>query len=110
MKGQTLVKWSNNLDTEKVLMSVLMKPNSYSVAFTDRLDSCLTGSAYMHHESCLCHDVRSYLHFSASFHVVWMEDSADCGGVSGLSPSLWSVVGIQLVLLWLLSGSRHCQL
>uniref|UniRef100_A0A8C8A5U6 Calcium voltage-gated channel auxiliary subunit alpha2delta 1 n=1 Tax=Otus sunia TaxID=257818 RepID=A0A8C8A5U6_9STRI len=38
------------------------------------------------------------------------EDSADCGGVSGLSPSLWSVVGIQLVLLWLLSGSRHCQL
>uniref|UniRef100_A0A8C0BXR9 Calcium voltage-gated channel auxiliary subunit alpha2delta 1 n=1 Tax=Buteo japonicus TaxID=224669 RepID=A0A8C0BXR9_9AVES len=38
------------------------------------------------------------------------EDSADCGGVSGLSPSLWSMVGIQLVLLWLLSGSRHCQL
>lgn len=32
----------------------------------------LIGSAYMHNESCLCHDVRSYLHFSASFHVVWM--------------------------------------
>uniref|UniRef100_A0A8C8SJH0 VWFA domain-containing protein n=1 Tax=Pelusios castaneus TaxID=367368 RepID=A0A8C8SJH0_9SAUR len=39
-----------------------------------------------------------------------MEDSTDCGGVSGLSPSLWSMVGIQFVLLWLLSGSRHCQL
>lgn len=38
------------------------------------------------------------------------EDSRDCGGVSGLSPSLWSMVGIQLILLWLLSGSRHCQL
>ncbi|XP_067420658.1 voltage-dependent calcium channel subunit alpha-2/delta-1 isoform X11 [Emydura macquarii macquarii] len=38
------------------------------------------------------------------------EDSSDCGGVSGLSPSLWSMVGIQFVLLWLLSGSRHCQL
>uniref|UniRef100_A0A8C5IY10 Calcium voltage-gated channel auxiliary subunit alpha2delta 1 n=1 Tax=Junco hyemalis TaxID=40217 RepID=A0A8C5IY10_JUNHY len=38
------------------------------------------------------------------------EDSADCGGASGLSPSLWSMVAIQLALLWLLSGSRHCQL
>ncbi|RLW01960.1 hypothetical protein DV515_00007551 [Chloebia gouldiae] len=38
------------------------------------------------------------------------EDSADCGGASGLSPSLWSMVAIQLVLLWLLFGSRHCQL
>ncbi|KAM9174059.1 voltage-dependent calcium channel subunit alpha-2/delta-1 isoform 2-T2 [Pangshura tecta] len=38
------------------------------------------------------------------------EDSSDCGGVSGLSPSLWSLIGIQFVLLWLLSDSRHCQL
>ncbi|XP_037745171.1 voltage-dependent calcium channel subunit alpha-2/delta-1 isoform X1 [Chelonia mydas] len=38
------------------------------------------------------------------------EDSSDCGGVSGLSPSLWSMIGIQFVLLWLLSGCRHCQL
>uniref|UniRef100_A0A7M4FC33 Calcium voltage-gated channel auxiliary subunit alpha2delta 1 n=1 Tax=Crocodylus porosus TaxID=8502 RepID=A0A7M4FC33_CROPO len=38
------------------------------------------------------------------------EDSTDCGGVSGLNPSLWSMIGIQFVLLWLLSGSRHCQL
>uniref|UniRef100_A0A8C3T3K4 VWFA domain-containing protein n=1 Tax=Chelydra serpentina TaxID=8475 RepID=A0A8C3T3K4_CHESE len=38
------------------------------------------------------------------------EDSSDCGGVSGLSPSLWSMIGIQFVLLWLLSGRRHCQL
>ncbi|XP_051775964.1 LOW QUALITY PROTEIN: voltage-dependent calcium channel subunit alpha-2/delta-1 [Erpetoichthys calabaricus] len=35
------------------------------------------------------------------------EDYRDCGGVSGLSPSLWSMIGIQLVLLWLLAGSRH---
>ncbi|XP_066490665.1 voltage-dependent calcium channel subunit alpha-2/delta-1 isoform X2 [Tiliqua scincoides] len=38
------------------------------------------------------------------------ENSTDCGGVSGLSPPLWSMVGIQFILLWLLSGSRHCQL
>ncbi|KYO38700.1 calcium channel, voltage-dependent, alpha 2/delta subunit 1 preproprotein isoform A [Alligator mississippiensis] len=38
------------------------------------------------------------------------EDSTDCGGVSGLNPSLWSMIGIQFFLLWLLSGSRHCQL
>ncbi|XP_061438152.1 voltage-dependent calcium channel subunit alpha-2/delta-1 isoform X2 [Rhineura floridana] len=38
------------------------------------------------------------------------EDASDCGGVSGLSPSLWSMAGIQLILLWLLTGSRHCQL
>ncbi|XP_059790029.1 voltage-dependent calcium channel subunit alpha-2/delta-1 isoform X5 [Balaenoptera ricei] len=39
-----------------------------------------------------------------------LEDYTDCGGVSGLSPSLWSIIGIQCVLLWLLSGSRHYQL
>ncbi|KAM9311349.1 voltage-dependent calcium channel subunit alpha-2/delta-1 [Gastrophryne carolinensis] len=39
-----------------------------------------------------------------------LEDDSDCGGVSGLTPSLWSMIGIQLVLLWLLSGSKHCQL
>uniref|UniRef100_A0A8C2XWV2 VWFA domain-containing protein n=1 Tax=Capra hircus TaxID=9925 RepID=A0A8C2XWV2_CAPHI len=38
------------------------------------------------------------------------EDYTDCGGVSGLNPSLWSIIGIQCVLLWLLSGSRHHQL
>ncbi|KAB0375971.1 hypothetical protein FD755_012614, partial [Muntiacus reevesi] len=38
------------------------------------------------------------------------EDYTDCGGVSGLNPSLWSIMGIQCVLLWLLSGSRHHQL
>ncbi|XP_062990292.1 voltage-dependent calcium channel subunit alpha-2/delta-1 isoform X2 [Elgaria multicarinata webbii] len=38
------------------------------------------------------------------------EISTDCGGASGLNPSLWSIVGIQLILLWLLSGSRHYQL
>ncbi|KAM5302616.1 voltage-dependent calcium channel subunit alpha-2/delta-1 isoform 9-T9 [Glossophaga mutica] len=39
-----------------------------------------------------------------------LEDYTDCGGVSGLNPSLWSIIGIQFVLLWLLSGIRHCQL
>uniref|UniRef100_A0A8D1YZY0 Calcium voltage-gated channel auxiliary subunit alpha2delta 1 n=1 Tax=Sus scrofa TaxID=9823 RepID=A0A8D1YZY0_PIG len=39
-----------------------------------------------------------------------LEDYTDCGGVSGLNPSLWSIFGIQCVLLWLLSGSRHYQL
>ncbi|XP_063783013.1 voltage-dependent calcium channel subunit alpha-2/delta-1 isoform X5 [Pseudophryne corroboree] len=39
-----------------------------------------------------------------------LEDDSDCGGVSGLAPSLWSMIGIQFVLLWLLSGSKHCQL
>uniref|UniRef100_A0A452UNR7 Calcium voltage-gated channel auxiliary subunit alpha2delta 1 n=1 Tax=Ursus maritimus TaxID=29073 RepID=A0A452UNR7_URSMA len=39
-----------------------------------------------------------------------LEDYTDCGGVSGLNPSLWSIIGVQFVLLWLLSGSRHCQL
>ncbi|KAG7454311.1 hypothetical protein MATL_G00258330 [Megalops atlanticus] len=35
------------------------------------------------------------------------EDDSDCGGGSSLSPSLWPMVGIQAVLLWLLTGSRH---
>ncbi|XP_043944200.1 voltage-dependent calcium channel subunit alpha-2/delta-1 isoform X2 [Protopterus annectens] len=35
-----------------------------------------------------------------------LEDPGDCGGVSGLIPSLWSMLGIQFVLLWLLTGSR----
>ncbi|XP_044136058.1 voltage-dependent calcium channel subunit alpha-2/delta-1 isoform X10 [Bufo gargarizans] len=39
-----------------------------------------------------------------------LEDDSDCGGVSGLNPSLWSMIGIQFFLLWLLSGSNHCQL
>ncbi|XP_056429384.1 voltage-dependent calcium channel subunit alpha-2/delta-1 isoform X1 [Hyla sarda] len=39
-----------------------------------------------------------------------LEDDSDCGGVSGLTPSLWSMIGIQFVLLWLLSGSNRCQL
>uniref|UniRef100_A0A8C9DR30 Calcium voltage-gated channel auxiliary subunit alpha2delta 1 n=1 Tax=Prolemur simus TaxID=1328070 RepID=A0A8C9DR30_PROSS len=39
-----------------------------------------------------------------------LEDYTDCGGVSGLNPSLWSIIGIQFVLLWLVSGSKHCPL
>uniref|UniRef100_A0A8D2GZ89 Calcium voltage-gated channel auxiliary subunit alpha2delta 1 n=1 Tax=Urocitellus parryii TaxID=9999 RepID=A0A8D2GZ89_UROPR len=36
-----------------------------------------------------------------------LEDYTDCGGVSGLNPSLWSIFGLQFLLLWLVSGSRH---
>ncbi|XP_051030880.1 voltage-dependent calcium channel subunit alpha-2/delta-1 isoform X2 [Phodopus roborovskii] len=36
-----------------------------------------------------------------------LEDYTDCGGVSGLNPSLWSIIGLQFLLLWLVSGSRH---
>lgn len=39
-----------------------------------------------------------------------LEDYSDCGGVCGLNPSLWSIIGIQFLLLWLLSGSRQYQL
>nr|XP_004662368.1 voltage-dependent calcium channel subunit alpha-2/delta-1 isoform X1 [Jaculus jaculus] len=35
------------------------------------------------------------------------EDYTDCGGVSGLNPSLWSIIGLQFTLLWLVSGTRH---
>ncbi|XP_007889125.1 voltage-dependent calcium channel subunit alpha-2/delta-1 isoform X2 [Callorhinchus milii] len=34
------------------------------------------------------------------------EDDSECGGSSGLSSSLWSMIGIQLVLLWLFSSTR----
>ncbi|XP_034058399.1 voltage-dependent calcium channel subunit alpha-2/delta-1-like isoform X2 [Gymnodraco acuticeps] len=34
------------------------------------------------------------------------EKDPDCGGASSLSPSLWLMVGLQLVLLWVLTGSR----
>lgn len=36
-----------------------------------------------------------------------LEDYTDCGGVSGLNPSLWSIIGLQFLLLWLVSGRRH---
>ncbi|XP_055468612.1 voltage-dependent calcium channel subunit alpha-2/delta-1 isoform X1 [Psammomys obesus] len=36
-----------------------------------------------------------------------LEDYTDCGGVSGLTSSLWSIIGLQFILLWLVSGSRH---
>ncbi|XP_023647195.1 voltage-dependent calcium channel subunit alpha-2/delta-1 isoform X1 [Paramormyrops kingsleyae] len=35
------------------------------------------------------------------------EDDSDCGSGSRLTPSLWLVMGLQLVLLWILTGSRH---
>lgn len=35
------------------------------------------------------------------------EEDPDCGGASGLSPSLWLMVALQLVLLWAVTGSRH---
>nr|XP_057934647.1 voltage-dependent calcium channel subunit alpha-2/delta-1-like isoform X1 [Doryrhamphus excisus] len=35
------------------------------------------------------------------------EEDPDCGGTSGLSPSLWLTAALQLALLWLHAGSRH---
>ncbi|XP_073337121.1 voltage-dependent calcium channel subunit alpha-2/delta-1a [Pagrus major] len=35
------------------------------------------------------------------------EEDPDCGGASGLSPSLWLMLALQLVLLWVMTGSRH---
>uniref|UniRef100_H3D0B8 Calcium channel, voltage-dependent, alpha 2/delta subunit 1a n=1 Tax=Tetraodon nigroviridis TaxID=99883 RepID=H3D0B8_TETNG len=35
------------------------------------------------------------------------EDDPDCGGASGLSPSSWLMVALQLALFWVLTGSRH---
>uniref|UniRef100_UPI003AABD26E voltage-dependent calcium channel subunit alpha-2/delta-1-like n=1 Tax=Centroberyx gerrardi TaxID=166262 RepID=UPI003AABD26E len=35
------------------------------------------------------------------------EDDFDCGGASSLSPSLWQMVALQLLLFWVLTGSRH---
>lgn len=35
------------------------------------------------------------------------EKDSDCGGTSGLSPSLALTVALQLVLLWVLTGSKH---
>uniref|UniRef100_A0A8C1XPE1 Calcium channel, voltage-dependent, alpha 2/delta subunit 1a n=1 Tax=Cyprinus carpio TaxID=7962 RepID=A0A8C1XPE1_CYPCA len=36
------------------------------------------------------------------------EQNEDCGGASGLSPSIVSMVILQLLLLWLLIGREHC--
>ncbi|XP_062850729.1 voltage-dependent calcium channel subunit alpha-2/delta-1a [Trichomycterus rosablanca] len=38
----------------------------------------------------------------------YSEKKVDCGGVAGLTPSIWSMAVIQLLLLWLLSGLGHC--
>ncbi|XP_061085150.1 voltage-dependent calcium channel subunit alpha-2/delta-1a [Conger conger] len=35
------------------------------------------------------------------------EDDSDCGGGSGLTPSLWAVAGGQLAALWVLTGPRR---
>ncbi|XP_045062428.1 voltage-dependent calcium channel subunit alpha-2/delta-1-like [Coregonus clupeaformis] len=35
------------------------------------------------------------------------EDESDCGGGTSLSPCLWPMLGLQLLLLWLLTGPRH---
>ncbi|XP_030631687.1 voltage-dependent calcium channel subunit alpha-2/delta-1a [Chanos chanos] len=36
------------------------------------------------------------------------EQDVDCGGASGLSPPLWSIAILQLLLLWQLIGLGHC--
>nr|XP_029490936.1 voltage-dependent calcium channel subunit alpha-2/delta-1-like [Oncorhynchus nerka] len=35
------------------------------------------------------------------------KDDSDCGGGTSLSPSAWPMLGLQLLLLWLLTGPRH---
>ncbi|KAM6985869.1 voltage-dependent calcium channel subunit alpha-2/delta-1-like [Aplochiton taeniatus] len=35
------------------------------------------------------------------------EEDFDCGGASSLSPSIWPMVMLQVVLFWFLFGSRH---
>ncbi|XP_061571286.1 voltage-dependent calcium channel subunit alpha-2/delta-1-like [Cololabis saira] len=35
------------------------------------------------------------------------EKDADCGGVSGLSPSLWLIVALQAALIWAAADCRH---
>uniref|UniRef100_A0A3P8T2K3 Calcium voltage-gated channel auxiliary subunit alpha2delta 1 n=1 Tax=Amphiprion percula TaxID=161767 RepID=A0A3P8T2K3_AMPPE len=35
------------------------------------------------------------------------EDDSDCGGGTFLSPSLWPMLGLQLLLLWLITSLRH---
>ncbi|KAM4618751.1 voltage-dependent calcium channel subunit alpha-2/delta-1 [Polymixia lowei] len=35
------------------------------------------------------------------------EDDSDCGGGTCLSPSLWPILGLQLLLLWIITSSRH---
>ncbi|XP_040885787.1 voltage-dependent calcium channel subunit alpha-2/delta-1-like isoform X2 [Toxotes jaculatrix] len=35
------------------------------------------------------------------------EEDSDCGGASGLSSSLWLMITLQLLLLWVLTGSRN---
>ncbi|KAM6895360.1 voltage-dependent calcium channel subunit alpha-2/delta-1a [Xenentodon cancila] len=35
------------------------------------------------------------------------EKDADCGGVSGLSPSLWLMVALQVALIWVVADCRH---
>lgn len=37
---------------------------------------------------------------------IQQEDDSDCGGGTFLSPSLWPMLGLQLLLLWLLLSSR----
>lgn len=37
---------------------------------------------------------------------VQQEDDSDCGGGTLLSPCLWPLLGLQLLLLWLLSSSQ----
>ncbi|XP_041833272.1 voltage-dependent calcium channel subunit alpha-2/delta-1a isoform X2 [Melanotaenia boesemani] len=42
--------------------------------------------------------------FEASDHY---QEDPDCGGVSALSPSLWLMVALQMLLLWVVTDSRH---
>lgn len=51
----------------------------------------------------LFYNFKYFFFPSSSF----QEEDPDCGGVSGLTPSLWLMVVIQVVLLWAVTDSRH---
>lgn len=38
---------------------------------------------------------------------VQQEDDSDCGGGTSLSPCLWPMLGLQLLLLWLVTSLQH---
>lgn len=55
----------------------------------------------------LAHNPRFRKGPTVCFDNTEQEEDPDCGGASGLSSSLWLTVALQLVLLWVLTGSRH---
>ncbi|XP_070785372.1 voltage-dependent calcium channel subunit alpha-2/delta-1-like [Enoplosus armatus] len=71
-------------------------------------DAKLTSSCSDGPDPCeLAHNPRYRKGPAVCFDNTEHEEDPDCGGASGLSPSLWLMVALQLMLLWVLTGSRH---